>query len=174
MIASCYLNKEIGYDELDVDVKKCIEADLLKDDRICEHNKTLKSDQIKYYENELQFYPLSKAIDRIIDLHRNNKLSNLDTIGFIFYYPLVGFDPQNGYVFSSEIHGPSREKAIWSGYDFETEEFKEKFITRNELQKKLEYYESLENGCGDGYLIYYTTSVNNSFKGCNCVYGLEF
>jgi len=174
IIVSCSVSKKLAYSKLKVNLTKCIEEDLLKDERICKYNKTEKSDQIKYYNNELKFYPLSKSIDKVLDFHRNNKLSNFDTIGFIFYYPFVGFDPQNGYVFSYEIHGPSKGMVIWGGYDFEEGKFEERFINRDELLNRLEYYENLENGCGDGYLIYYKTSINDRFRECNCVYGIEF
>ena len=183
LIATCFsivinsCKKRLLTDK-DIDVLKqriieCIASDLEQDKSLCEYNRDSNDHRIGFYTAEMEEYPLKKALNEIGTFYTNGKFKREDIFGILMLYPRVGFDPSIGYKFAFILHSKSKDQAFFSSYSYSTKLFTTVGKSRRDVEEILTSYSEAENGCGDGYLIYYYSSFDLQNQGCICAHDFE-
>jgi len=99
----------------------------------------------KFYQNELQYFPIEKAFDRIKELSKD--LKRKESIILELYYPIVGFDPETGYTTNLYVNKRRRIRKL-ELYDQELKDFKESIGKHKYIVRRLK----TESDCyGTGY-----------------------
>jgi hypothetical protein len=174
-ITSC---KEKPLTDKDIDVLKhriiqCIASDLKQDSSLCEYKPDSKDHRLGFYSVELEQYPLNKALHELATLYSKGKFKGEDIFGILMLYPRVGFDPQVGYKFAFILYSKSEDKAFFSTYNYGNNLFTTVEKSKQDIEDIVLSYSQVENGCGDGYLIYYYSSFDLQSQGCICAHDFE-
>lgn len=98
-----------------------------------------------HFERELENYPIEKALNRITEISK--KLSRGECIIFELFYPMVGFDPEEGYETTIYVKNRKRIKDV-EIYDESLLEFRPHEGNYNHINKRIKY----KSDCyGTGY-----------------------
>lgn len=133
-----------------------------------------KKSLFEYYRQEIYKFSLNKALVELS--HWNDRLSlnrNRDTIALIFFYPAVGFDPEQGYITEYYIYGRSLRKGVIGESDTKASPFKISRLSQSTIKAKLESYKSYGNGCETGLLTISYLSPDLEFLRCHVTLGLN-
>lgn len=78
---------------------------------------------ISFFQKELQYFPIPASFQELDDLIRKNNFKTKDKLILRLFYPMVGFDPLEGYVTDIIIKRRNRH-AEFREYDEETQAFR--------------------------------------------------
>jgi len=121
----------------------------------------------EFYKNELEYFPIRKAFERIEYLSKN--LDRKESIIFELYYPIVGFDPEIGY--ETNLYVKKRRKIIKiETYDDSIQDFKRGTASHKYISKRLKR----KSDCyGTGYLFITVFDENMEVSDVNVILSME-
>lgn len=127
-----------------------------------------------FYRSELKFFPIKSTFQDVSQLANDLRLKEkTDTIVLVLSYPpFIGFDPLAGYKTKYYIQR-NKDSSYLVRYSKEDKVFSKEKMASTEIKNKIQIYEKLKSGCGDGYFIVsYMTPELKMIK-CQVILGLE-
>ena len=121
----------------------------------------------KFFQNELRYFPIEKALKRVTEIARD--LKKREYIIFEMYYPQVGFDPESGY--TTNLYIKRRRKRIEGEiYDEDLKEFKISKVSHRYTFKRLK---SKSECYGSGYSLITVFNKDLEIKKIKAILSME-